>query len=677
MAEKIYNWTDDPMVSGVADCNTDVVNDCLMHLKYENTSDAIQNMYETGQVEKQSRAFNQLLSMRRSTFDKSKFTVVGNPTITDDGVASGFSASDYLKTSYFPQPQNEIIIKTEAIRSTTPNTSPYEQSMQLWAMSSTSWRLQLSGTQLRVYALAADNQPIINYPKLQGGELIETEVILRANEQIINLWIDGVKYNTVTNYKLSFSSQFLSVPSNSNYYWTGSIDLSQFSITVDGKEVFSGNKTGIDNIKADNYEVVGSPTISDDGVIKSPFQPNNYIKKELIALGDNFRIKFKAGCNSIINNTSATFVSLASSTSPDLSFTYGEQQYVWVVCYVNNNGVRQIEQKGVATIHPLNTYITYEFKQESVNGVYKRTLITYNKNSKIGERTWESSYPLWGSNYKLELCHNSSIKDCSFDLNSFKVYVDGNLVYQPCLKIPYTRADSKSKIVDVAYRDRVQDLYEQEGLAGYYTIDEENQNFTLPMGEIYGMIEQAKSSADSTVSKSGDTMTGQLQIDVRPENDTTTPLLLFQKKASDFGASTCGSILFRNSNNEDVGVVGSVENTDGSHRMRLMFKDGSNWVEMPQIIDPYRNGKSGYNIYTNGYCEQWGWIGSGTGTGSVRYNFLKPFANDNFNIEYSIASNDSHTRWANQMSLNGWDVNGFNAMNVGGFGAYWCARGYV
>lgn len=40
MAEKVYNWTDDPMVSGVADCNTDVVNDCLMHLKYDNKSDS-------------------------------------------------------------------------------------------------------------------------------------------------------------------------------------------------------------------------------------------------------------------------------------------------------------------------------------------------------------------------------------------------------------------------------------------------------------------------------------------------------------------------------------------------------------------------------------------------------------------------------------------------------------
>jgi len=36
MAEEFqYQWTDNPTVSGVSQCNTDVLNDCLMHLKYD------------------------------------------------------------------------------------------------------------------------------------------------------------------------------------------------------------------------------------------------------------------------------------------------------------------------------------------------------------------------------------------------------------------------------------------------------------------------------------------------------------------------------------------------------------------------------------------------------------------------------------------------------------------
>ncbi len=63
--------------------------------------------------------------------------------------------------------------------------------------------------------------------------------------------------------------------------------------------------------------------------------------------------------------------------------------------------------------------------------------------------------------------------------------INGNSVV-----IPYTESKTGSKIVDSAYRGRVQALYEQEGYAPYYTLGE--NDFTLPMGEIYGMIENLR-----------------------------------------------------------------------------------------------------------------------------------------------------------------------------------------
>lgn len=36
MAEQKFNWVDNPTSSGVAKCDTDILNDCLMHLKYDN-----------------------------------------------------------------------------------------------------------------------------------------------------------------------------------------------------------------------------------------------------------------------------------------------------------------------------------------------------------------------------------------------------------------------------------------------------------------------------------------------------------------------------------------------------------------------------------------------------------------------------------------------------------------
>ena len=78
------------------------------------------------------------------------------------------------------------------------------------------------------------------------------------------------------------------------------------------------------------------------------------------------------------------------------------------------------------------------------------------------------------------------------DLNSFKIYVDNNLVYQPCLKIPYTQSKTGSKIVDVAYRDRVEDCYNQYGTGNYYLFSSATEQFALPMPDLYGLIENLK-----------------------------------------------------------------------------------------------------------------------------------------------------------------------------------------
>lgn len=42
MTKGKYGWTDNPTESGIAPCNTDVLNDCLMHLKYESGSSGLE-----------------------------------------------------------------------------------------------------------------------------------------------------------------------------------------------------------------------------------------------------------------------------------------------------------------------------------------------------------------------------------------------------------------------------------------------------------------------------------------------------------------------------------------------------------------------------------------------------------------------------------------------------------
>ena len=71
------------------------------------------------------------------------------------------------------------------------------------------------------------------------------------------------------------------------------------------------------------------------------------------------------------------------------------------------------------------------------------------------------------------------------------------------IEIPYTLSKTGSKIVDYDYIESVQAVYDEYGYAPYYTIDEDNETFTLPMGEVYGMIAKNIDTAISNIDTSG------------------------------------------------------------------------------------------------------------------------------------------------------------------------------
>lgn len=290
----------------------------------------VSKMYKTGEISTDTTGYNQLVEMKHSTFDKSKFTVVGSPVITDDGVASGFSSSNYIQIPKVP----ELGKITESIRFTSSfvyNTISAEQS--IWNKNlNFDFRLNGGSILLRTYDGSKANTFSIlqSQHKVANGEQVFCDVVITPN--LCRIKINGVEYTkeqvTDFSYLINVANKsFLIGMSNAfNFYFHTSIDLKSISITVDGKEVFSGNKTGIDTVK------IGGETV----------------------------------------------------------------------------------------------------------------------------------------------------------------------------EIPYTLSKTGSKIVDVAYRDKVQALYNQEGKADYYTIDETNQNFTLPMGEIYGMINSINNYQVNNTNSYGD-----------------------------------------------------------------------------------------------------------------------------------------------------------------------------
>ena len=453
-------------------------------------------MYTTGQVETQTRGFEQLQQMRRSTFDKSKFAVVGSPTITDDGVASGFSDSNYLSTSYVPNQNYKTFSIKFKFKTGSTKTGNYLIGDKInTANFLISWEGRTN--KLALWLSTDNNRDIAN--GLDGKTIIQFN-----KDYWINLTFDGTKYVLYISTDGKTYTPDITVTSSLKaniwqlfigYVWGDATnyiyDLKNFSITVDGKEVFNGNKTGLDVIKPDNYTVVGTPVISADGVA-SGFSMSQHIKIPDTNLhnSNEWEINLKFTTSAIKTQY------LLSADINNVNFSLG----IWsdnningyLFCWLSSEMHYNVPLSKL-TILPNTTYfVKYKFNGSSFTVDFSYDDITYTNCLSLVNLTnsMTSSPTVFGIGNNSNRNFTGSI-----DLNAFKIYVDGKLVYQPCLKIPYIQSKTGSKIVDEVYRDRVIDLYEQEGQAGYYTIDETNKNFTLPMGEIYGMIESKGSSS--------------------------------------------------------------------------------------------------------------------------------------------------------------------------------------
>ena len=429
---------------------------------------------------------------RHSSFDHSKFTVAGSPTITDNGIASGFSASNYLQISKSILPTKELKIKSNIVYSTQGNTSAYPQTKNIFLLSlsnSQQWRLCTEDqNKIKLYG---DNISTVTCSTntLIDGDIIDIEVIAIPTQITLKVSINGVAISPITS---SQSVTFTNITGLyigsivNNYYFTGSIDLKQFSITVDGVPVFSGNKTGVDTLKPSNFTAIttgsGSPfvnpslpfsdsglNISVDGVV-SGFDVNKYIKiEEVVDTSSPFRIEgqFNSGIGvADLNQSILTLVNSLSQCFVEIR-RLGLTQLV--VVYSDSATTRSVEYINLFFKDNTDYYFAIDFDGTNVRlymgNKYYLALITT-----VTPYILAENYINLGVSYSNTIPFNGSI-----DLSAFKIYVDGKLVYQPCLRVPYTLTKDGKKIVDYKYSSCVEDMYNQAGYAPYYTLQEENK----------------------------------------------------------------------------------------------------------------------------------------------------------------------------------------------------------
>lgn len=186
---------------------------------------------------------------KKSIYNPNAFTVVGNPTITEDGIASGFTRNDYVKANY------TSISSTWEIYAKIKTSQSFSENQCILACSTDneniSLLLRIEGN--RTVLLA------INYnSETNWGSLDRSTLTLNTNtDYFVHIKYDGSKYyldfsldktnwtnyvtldyavelNPFTNFTLGFYVPGLPA------IFSGQIDLKELSVIVDDNEVLSG-----------------------------------------------------------------------------------------------------------------------------------------------------------------------------------------------------------------------------------------------------------------------------------------------------------------------------------------------------------------------------------------------------------------------------------------------------
>ena len=544
-------------------------------------------------------------------FDKTKFTKIGNPTITDDGIASGFSSLS----------ANPKYISVPVIQLGQANTWKITHKFTTGSDVTTfQWLFSLSVNKYYGgYGVAIASGKL--YVRLGSTistifDILNLDSLTVAPNTTYSLSIEFTGTQYAVNYKIENGewANYHTETTNAKLYnaldtwyvgyrstketeesFTGTIDLKSLSVAVDGTEVFNGCKTGVDVIKENDSiepittlfaftyeqntiytdyvysqrttlynadgslytgsdwqlidnsvyygENVATRTIAKDITIKTlcdasvKISDDGVLKK--LALSRYVRIPCKIDAELDNYEFDIAFTANNIAKQKVLCQTFGVN-YIFAIIvhgaklylYLGDGTTWNIASVGSAWGKTtLDNGIKYIVKFSKNGNTYKLKLL----NTKTGKETIEATITSdvnisLTSNYSIGACVNwESPVDCSFDLNLCRQYVNGELVYQPCLKIPYTESKTGTKIVDVAYRDRVQDVYEQGCDKYYYTLDEDNQT----VDELSGCNQILSSSKtnDSKVTKFAD---GTVEICGRVETAGTINLPVTLKDTNYF-----------------------------------------------------------------------------------------------------------------------------------------------
>ena len=435
---------------------------------------------------------------RRSTFDRSKFTVEpqSNPavTINDKGIASGFTTESYIYTDVAVPASSrlEFLIKTD-LKVSVGNSERALFSLVSGSTCLVEARCSADGQSITwVYATGEDTRNTETFTFDYVGKVLHKvlydkgNLYLFAGNSITTLFTVGVIENV---YPLAVDKVKLGVTyGNTLPLIDGTIDLKGVVVRENGMEIFCGNRGGADLLKSVNFTAVANSTDYTNPVL--PFSQNGLtISEDGIARGFNLNATNNIQTVEIPFSTANTWeiytptfnISQFNGVNCIMYKTPWSAGYDGIGIFVRSTGkISWCCQATLGTMlfkRDANTKIElnvpYRLKMEFTGSRYNLYLSSEGDDFMLVDTYESSEKPSYNIAFMLGTndAHDNVLSNGYLDLNTCKIVLDGQLVYQPMLSIPYNVTPTGEKIVDEFYRDRVKEEFEQVGYTPYYTLE--------------------------------------------------------------------------------------------------------------------------------------------------------------------------------------------------------------
>ena len=330
------------------------------------------------------------------------------------------------------------------------------------------------------YQLKSEKGQANGYAPLNANSIISYDYLPDdiANKSLSNL-------NTTGEDKLNTSKMYMTGDVSSDP--TGYAQL--LAIKNDSK-----TKSIVDLPFPHDFTNIGTPTIS--GGIAEFASDNDYIiaNCHLPLTKQNYKIKTKFiatdGCFVGSHHLVGTYDAGGTCFQAERNGKFTMYNYVENTSGAGQNVTMMTDSLSFQT----GDVVTVEGGFDETKGFYIKATANGQSVEANDDRYNDYWYKKPESNITIGAISKWAWNDCYFkgkvDLNEFLVYFDDDLIYVPCLYIPCHKSKLGVKITSTEYAARVGILYEYKGYSPYFTIDETNHTFTLPMGEIYGMLDK-------------------------------------------------------------------------------------------------------------------------------------------------------------------------------------------